>query len=554
MTYSGHKLSVYMPTVHHNLIYSRHPGTKPLLQYNHDADIVRFKGQIIAGWNANENQGENKPGQYNYINISHDFSRWSVPERVFAQSERCQNPVGTDNQWQPSFINYHDQTLFCAWCDYSDRKTYISTSTDGIHWNNREVPTAPPELTGSVVGFPTSHGLLTSKNIMMFPCSHTPIEEKLSAAHSRYAGVLISKDAGETWVWSQSIEAVSWTEIGEDPSVFGGDTIYLWEPVLFEQEDGSIGLLIRNATCLEPPRLSKTHHMLLYAASADDGATWTKARPVEVDTLCSRCYAVTYGPSHDSLLMVHNDNHVRPQERISRDRYFLSLYCAPVCDPDLLLPGPLVQPEGGRAYYPNGYIHDDKLYLAYTYSGSGIGTSLVESLPDFSTPFLLPRGSRPGLKMADGIAHLGQPNCSLGLVLTKELTYQSVLKLSFAANVSYYSGAAFPILTLGGKSRQGTVLRAAYCKENNTDVFAVKSENDDWVTIATFHMNQWYKIFISMTVNEFSISIDDLPAQTFPISLLRKISFGGLYEAPEWPMGVSAASDVQVNLNSIQLA
>ena len=33
--------------------------------------------------------------------------------------------------------------------------------------------------------------------------------------------------------------------------------------------------------------------------------------------------------------------------------------------------------------------------------------------------------------------------------------------------------------------------------------------------------------------------------------LLRKICFGGLYVAPEWPMGMSWNSDVRLKLDSI---
>ncbi|MCY2989814.1 MAG: hypothetical protein NTY19_18370, partial [Planctomycetota bacterium] len=79
---------------------------------------------------------------------------------------------------KPALKYNHDETLFCAWCDYNARKTYIATSTDGVRWHNREVPTAPPSLAGQVVGFPTNHGLLTSQGVMMFPCSLAEIEEK----------------------------------------------------------------------------------------------------------------------------------------------------------------------------------------------------------------------------------------------------------------------------------------------------------------------------------------------------------------------------------------
>ena len=99
-------------------------------------------------------RGEDVPGQYNFLSVSDDFEHWSAPVRLFTRDAAAENPVETDNQWQPIFINWRDETLFCAWCDYNARKTYIATSTDGVRWHNREVPTAPPSLAGQVVGFP----------------------------------------------------------------------------------------------------------------------------------------------------------------------------------------------------------------------------------------------------------------------------------------------------------------------------------------------------------------------------------------------------------------
>ena len=92
---------------------------------------------------------------------------------------------------------------------------------------------------------------------------------------------------------------------------------------------------------------------------------------------------------------------------MSHDRYFLARPRG--LDPDLLLPGPVIQPQGGTAFYPNGFVDNGKLYVAYTYP-AGIHSSVIEPLPDFTRPFLLPREGRSGLKIENGIAHFGQPN------------------------------------------------------------------------------------------------------------------------------------------------
>ncbi|OGV63095.1 MAG: hypothetical protein A2283_14980 [Lentisphaerae bacterium RIFOXYA12_FULL_48_11] len=548
---NGRQLPIYAPTVKHNDIYFYHPGAKPVLKYNHDVDIVKFKGRFFATWNANQSRGEDVPGQFNFLSVSDDFEHWSIPVRMFTRDANAENPVETDNQWQPDFINYHDKILFCAWCDYNARKTYIATSTDGLKWSNREVPTAPKSLSGQVVGFPTNHGLLTSKDVMMFPCSLPIVEQKCIVGHTQYAGVIFSTDGGKAWQWSEPIEALPWSKIGEKPEEFGGELVTLWEPMLFEQADGKIGLLIRNSTAQDnPERMEKPHRMLLYSTSSDHGRTWTKARTVELDTICSRNFAVSGVNSPDSLLMVMNDNNVRIPDRISHDRYFLSLYCTPTCDPDLLLPGPVIQPQGGTAYYPNGFIDNDKLYVAYTFAG-GMHSSVIEPLPDFSSPFLLPRGGRPGLVIDNSIARFGQRQTSLGLVLTEELIKSTRIFLSFDVNINRYNGGDWPILTLGGKTRQGTTLRAFYDETRKTDLFQVNAGSNRWVEIAPFKMKEWNHVELEITRDDFNVRINKSNPQFFKKQLLRKICFGGLYVAPEWPMGMSRASDVRLKLDTI---
>lgn len=550
---AGEPLPIYAPRVKLADIYFHHPGAQPALLYNHDVDIVKFKGRFLAAWNANEAHGEDVPGQYNFLSLSDDFEHWSKPVRLFTKDAAAENPVETDNQWQPIFINWRDETLFCAWCDYNARKTYIASSTDGLRWRNREVPTAPPSLAGQVVGFPTNHGLLTSKGVMMFPCSLPMVEPKCMVGHTRYAGVLLSSDGGQTWAWSEPIEALPWSKMGEKPEEFGGDLVTIWEPMLFEQADGQIGLLIRNSTAQEnPERAEKPHRMLLYATSADHGQNWTKARSVEVDTICSRNYAVSGAGTPDSLLMVMNDNHVRVPERISRDRYFLSLYCSPVCDPDLLLPGPVIQPEGGLAFYPNGFVDGGKLYVAYTYP-RGIHSSVIEPLPDFSRPFLLPRGGRSGLKIEEGIAQFGQRQSSLGLVLTEALTRQPVLRLAFDLCIHRYNGLDWPVLTLGGKTKGGTSIRAIYDEPTKSDVFQVAMGGNKWATVAPFQMKKWNHFELELTTEGFSVSVNGSPAQSLKRPLLRKICFGGLYVAPTWPMGTQLSSDMRLDLNSVRV-
>jgi hypothetical protein len=545
-------LKIYQPSIKTSSIYFAHPANVPFLKYNHDVDIVSFKGRYVAAWNGNEARAEDVPGQYNYLSLSDDFEHWSLPVRMFTKEGGAKNSVESDNQWQPNFLNWNDKLLYCAWSDFVARRVFVAVSEDGGRWNNTEVANAPDELKGAACGFPTNHGLLTSKGIMLFPCS-IPFTDTVRArvGKTRYAGVLRSEDGGKTWSWSKPIEAVSWAEAGENPTEFGGEIITIWEPMLFEQGDGRIGLLIRNSTAQDnPERAEKPYRMLLHAVSSDQGLTWTKARPVEVETICSRNYAVAGVGSPDSLLMVMNDNNVRVPERISHDRYYLSLYCSPVSDPDLFLPGPIVQPLGGRAFYPNGFVENGKLRIGYTYP-LGIHSSTIEALPDFSKPFLLPRGGRPGLSIGNGIALFSQRQSSLGLVLTEKLTRQTNLKLTFALAINCYDGTGRTVVTLGGMTRQGTIIRAIYSEVVKSDVFEVQVRPDEWVILAPFRITAWNHFDIEMTQSAFAVAVNKSDSRLFNIPLLRKICFGGLYEAPEWPVGMSGAADVRLALDSI---
>jgi hypothetical protein len=56
-----------------------------------------------------------------------------------------------------------------------------------------------------------------------------------------------------------------------------------------------------------------------------------------------------------------------------------------------------------------------------------------------------------------------------------------------------------------------------------------------------------------LTTEGFSVSVNDSPAQLLKKPLLRKICFGGLYVAPQWPMGTQGASDMRLKLDSIRV-
>jgi hypothetical protein len=64
-------------------------------------------------------------------------------------------------------------------------------------------------------------------------------------------------------------------------------------------------------------------------------------------------------------------------------------------------------------------------------------------------------------------------------------------------------------------------------------------------------MKEWNRFEVVLTEKDVSVSVNASPAVVHARPFLRKICFGGLYIAPEWPMGMSRSSDVRLKLDSI---
>lgn len=289
--------------------------------------------------------------------------------------------------------------------------------------------------------------------------------------------------------------------------------------------------------------------MLLCAYSDDEGETWTDAMPVELDTICSRCFACE---SHGGMLMIHNDNFVRVPAPIDKDRYHLSLYVAPVADPDLMLPGPLVQPDTGRAFYPNAFVYENDLYWASTYGGGGILSGIVRGMPDYSHPFLLPRGGNVSLEEDAENFYLNTPNTSLGLVLTQELTAAEALTLRFRSRIDAYRGKPYDILTIGGKTRNGAVIFAQYDEESKQDHMWVQVAGEKPVKLCAFRLREWNAFEVVIGKKEIAVNCNGHRA-IYAVEALRKLSFGGLYRKPAWPYYEVAASRVLLEKASLEL-
>ncbi len=546
-------LNLYQPKVEFCPIYVPKEKMVPHLRYNHDVDIVKFKGKFLASWNANEVPAEGVPGQYNFLAASDDFQGWTPPVKLFSAEQDCVNPVESDNQWQPAFINLNDETLFCAWCDMLSRKVFVSESADGFHWTNREVANAPAELAADETGFPTNHGFITSKGVLIFPCSLPCKSGKYLVGNTMYAALLLSFDNGKSWEWSSPVEAVTWSEIGAPPRWPGKQRVALWEPSVYERADGTLEMLIRNSTAQECPEydpLMRSEDMLLHAESRDSGRTWTRCRPVEIETTYSRNLALGGVGGKDSILMVMNDWQVNLPRRIPFDRYNLALFLAPGGEADLMLPGPVVQPAGGYGFYPNGFVDGETLYLAYTYPATIMGTK-VTPLPDYSEPFLLPRGGRQGLRFEGKAALFSHPEATLGLVLSETLAAAEELTIEFTFESRYRRcDANFPLFTLGGKRRDGAVIELEYDPELLTDRAVLKTVSGKRFDLGGAPEGKQLSFKLFWSAETLAVELNGVRVESKDRTL-RKFAFGGLYAPPEWPRGSAMAEEVRLDLESV---
>ncbi len=531
-------LNIYSPEITHSTIYFPRCGTKPYLRYNHCVDVIPFQNKFFAAWNANSTGKEGIDGQYNFLSISEDFKYWSAPIKIFA-GDLCTPPVYSDRQWQPSFINYKDKKIFCAWCDTQAKKTYIASSTDGRNWKNQEIPpNQVPADQSQLVAFPTNHGLLTKQGNMIFPVSYTYPEMK-DLGRCRFAGVLYSHDGGNSWQWSELVESATWDELGITPENPLMDRPALWEPAVYEYDDGKLGLLVRNSTTTVDNPSIKPEHLLLFSQSNNEGRSWTQCRTVELETVVSRCYAEY---NEKQFRMVHNDWTGGIPGHIPDDRYNLALFLSSTENPDYLLPGPLVQPSGGRAFYPNGFTHNGKMYLAYTYPDY-IGATIIHDLPDSSRPFLLPRGSREGLQIDEENITLMQPQATLGLVLPDDMIQADCISLEFAFEPFVRRESDFPLLSIGGKNRCGARLLLRFDETLNMDQLILASSDGQETFICRVSSRSLNHICLKLHQNRITIS-NDTEQITVSGNFMRKIAFGGLYEQPIYPPGSKPVQDV----------
>ena len=525
---------VWTPNVEFTQVFPASPPGREKWGYNHDADITRFRGRYIVLWNGNPTSWfENRDGQYNFLSYSDDFRNWSDPVRPFTSDAHATPPVDSDQQWQPSIINLDDRELLVGW--QGNFKQWLSRSTDGLKWTNRQLPARPngDAVKQNGTAFPSVHGLRTARGTLLIPLS--------IRRDQRHAFAMISNDDGETWHFSEPIVSAPLRELGVDPqTVAGEENYFLWEPVFYQKDAETIGCLVRNQMKrlewkqLEYGRVPlfgdyPNHHMVLQSESRDEGQTWTPAVPVQLITTSSRPYAVA--TAEGGMAAVLNDWVPRRPHHIE-DRHNLALYLSPTGDPDLLLPGPLVQPTGAQAHYPSGELSADRsLALAYSLGSNprrGIWASRLK-LPALDSPFFMPRGGwGPAVEISKDVAKFPARSSALPLVLTRRLTEADAIRLTFNYSLRVLDKShPSTILTIGGTQSHGMTLTA-----DASEGVMLRTTGRDAVRITAATLGTTHRVTIDIRRDDFAVITDDQPPHRNKLALDRKICFGGLYVLP----------------------
>jgi hypothetical protein len=242
----------------------------------------------------------------------------------------------------------------------------------------------------------------------------------------------------------------------------------------------------------------------------------------------------------------------------ARDRHFLSAYFSPVCDPDMLIPGPVIQRRGAIGHYPNGEIDHGEMIIAYSYSMKprAIYASRVKNLPDFTSPFFLKRESRPEVVIDQhrDVAYFPETFSSLGLVLTKELVDRPSITLEFTVKLltmpCFYPGMSkdeavngITLLTIGALDHNNTAIRVTGPLQPYKLEFLRRNK---WEQIAQVGWPDPLSFTIRITETDYSVrfgSREDIVVQE---KLLRKICFGGFYTDPvAYPSGGTFELDLK---------
>jgi len=429
---------LYEPRIEQHYLYrDERDCTYP---YGHMVSLAHFDGRFHAVWNnhhgfpyakAHRERGEPFPYQRLVWQTSRDAKTWSDPVRI--TEERTETPLDTWSapytHWQPNLLNYHDRELWCLWSlglgsyndldrDYAEidasgiTGTYLSILPAGPNatWRHRRIfakveaeapETRKPHVEGYL--FPSQNPAILSSGRVVVPVTLVPgSDRQLGSLKSDayFSAVIYSDDDGATWQLSNLVTNVE-------------NIAAQWEPHVLEQADGRLRMYIRDMpssmgvhVAKADPQYRMTIPNPLFLTTTGTGAR--KGEPVIFDPDAKRVWMETECARMHRLrlpcgryVMFHHDvwNNMNRGARSNLALFFSRT------DEDDYVAGPGIAGRSHPAHYPQGIVHDGKLYVAYTRwnaavrsGGSmldcaerGIAVSIIDPLPQEDRHYVWPR-------------------------------------------------------------------------------------------------------------------------------------------------------------------
>ena len=530
----------YQPEVKHVTI---HEGklAEGHYAYNHMASVEWFDGRFHAVWGAHaETHLEGKPGQVNVWSTSTAFEQWSAPQKLAHAGPGALLPDPQGVQWQPNLLNYHDQQLWCVWSFNSKTPEldglYLSTLEKGsLDWKHRRIQRRQAVNGLSCSIFASQNPVLLSSGRVLAPATLNYREFKRDSGGNattnsivrRFNACFYTDDGGATWACSNPISSVD-------------DAEAQWEPFFYEQGNGALRAFMRNFTKGIP-----------------SGTQW---RLTTVGTGAAKGQPVTF--PHDPVYSFMETVNCRPQIfRLDGGRYCLLQQDAFVNHRDYstrlnialhfsrsgaddFVAGPPVSRPGVISAYPQGVAHGGRIYLAYS-AGPGdqsrsIEGAIVTPAPKADQYYVWPR-SKELIKMQEakdeaGKKHVVRTNPDARTALPHLKTVEQRRTLQFSARAS--AGVDIdPVDFAAGQSLsfrfEAKVLRLqpvgmlVFCSlgdripirlgmpANRPDQLYAYTRNQ-WEPIATFPMQQWHTLQVTLRGADFAVAVDGQPPQTFP--------------------------------------
>jgi hypothetical protein len=171
-----------------------------------------------------------------------------------------------------------------------------------------------------------------------------------------------------------------------------------------------------------------------------------------------------------------------------------------------------------------------------------------------ASPGLSTARQPPGLRFERGVAHFSKLQATLGVVPTAAMVRQAELRLSFEFTIDRCFGSSLTLLTLGGKTRRGTIVRSAYDEAQGADVLQVRQPGNQWVSLGPLPIGRPHPVEVRLGRSGYALSLDGAPPREFAGALLRKLAIGGLDEPPEWPAGTGLAIGMRMPLDGVTIA